>query len=109
MVWPFSNLRSARNAPLIEHTYRSLILHEIKPGDDRKTGTETKDANPTHTLLHLRFRGKIAATGLKRRLLVWGGGVLDHITTAPMLAGLAERAEFNWKDRVSWTHAAVVT
>lgn len=55
----------------------------------------------THTLLHLRFRGKIAATGLKRRLLVWSGGVMDHITTAPMLAGLAERAENGWAERLS--------
>ena len=45
------------------------------------------------TLLHLRFRGKIAAKGLKRELILWGGGLLDHWTTAPMLAGLAERAE----------------
>lgn len=36
------------------------------------------------TLLHLRFRGKIAATGLKRRWIVWGGGWLDHITTWPV-------------------------
>ena len=50
------------------------------------------------TLLHLRFRGKIAATGLKRRLLVWGGGILDHLTTAPMLSGLAERAEAGWDE-----------
>ena len=32
------------------------------------------------TLLHLRFRGKIAATGLKRRFIVWAGGLADHIT-----------------------------
>ena len=63
---------------------RSLILHEIVEGER------------TNTLLHLRFRGKIAATGLKRRLIVLGGGVMDHLTTAPMLAGLAERAEKGW-------------
>lgn len=61
--------------------YRSLILHEFQ------------EADKTKTLLHLRFRGKIAATGIKRRFLVIGGGIMDHITTAPMLAGLAERAE----------------
>jgi hypothetical protein len=49
-------------------------------------------------LLQLRFRGKIAATGLKRKALVWGGGVLDHVTTYPMLAGLRERAEAAWED-----------
>ena len=62
----------------------SLILHDLSQGGPGATPS---------TLVHLRFRGKIAATGLKRRLLVWGGGVLDHLTTAPMLAGLAERAE----------------
>ena len=59
----------------------SLILYEL-----------SEEETPT-TLVHLRFRGKIAATGLKRNLIVWGGGVLDHLTTLPMLAGLAERAE----------------
>ncbi|KAK5169628.1 uncharacterized protein LTR77_005605 [Saxophila tyrrhenica] len=59
----------------------ALILHEMTEGGRVKT------------LLHLRFRGKIAVTGLKKRLLVTGGGIMDHITTAPMLAGLKERAE----------------
>ncbi|KAL9089173.1 MAG: hypothetical protein Q9159_002644 [Coniocarpon cinnabarinum] len=59
----------------------SLILHEIS------------EAGESATLLHLRFRGRIAATGFGRTLLVRGGGILDHVTTAPMLAGLAERAE----------------
>ncbi|KAM0723952.1 hypothetical protein Q7P37_000943 [Cladosporium fusiforme] len=48
---------------------------------------------PPTTTVHLRFRGRIAATGLKRRLIVWFGSVMDHISTAPMLAGLKERAE----------------
>ena len=59
----------------------SLILHELE-GQIRPV-----------TLVHLRFRGRIAATGLKKKAILWGGGVLDHLTTAPMLAGLAERAE----------------
>lgn len=66
---------------------RSLILHEVEKGQGQST------------LVHLRFRGKVAAAGLKRRLLVWGGGVMDHLTTAPMLAGLAERAEASCDDR----------
>lgn len=45
------------------------------------------------TLLHLRFRGRIAATGLKRRVIIAGGSWMDHITVRPMLSGLAERAE----------------
>lgn len=69
--------------------YRSLILHELK---DRGEGRGVE------TLLHLRFRGKIAATGLKRKAIVWGGGVLDHFTTLPMMAGLKERAEKGWED-----------
>lgn len=47
----------------------SLILHAQAEGQ---------------TLLHLRFRGKIAARGLKRRLIVWGGGWMDHLTTRPV-------------------------
>ena len=73
--------------------FRSLILHPI----ETTLGSCSNEIDVTYTLLHLRFRGKIAATGLKRRVLVWGGGVLDHITTAPMLAGLAERAEKAWR------------
>jgi hypothetical protein len=60
---------------------RSLILHNVA------------DSPEDQTILHLRFRGKIAATGLKRKVIVIGGGILDRITTAPMLAGLKERAE----------------
>ncbi|GAB1740676.1 hypothetical protein NU219Hw_g5768t1 [Hortaea werneckii] len=61
----------------------ALLLHEL----------ETTSRGTPQTLVHLRFRGQIAATGLKRFLIVKGGGVLDHLTTAPMLAGLAERVE----------------
>ncbi|KAF2716609.1 hypothetical protein K431DRAFT_234997 [Polychaeton citri CBS 116435] len=65
----------------------SLLLHEVEgPGGEGAGAT-------VRTVVHLRFRGKIAAQGLKKRLIVWGGGILDHLTTAPMLAGLAERAE----------------
>lgn len=45
------------------------------------------------TTVHLRFRGRIQSTGWKRALIVWGGNWIDHWTTAPMLAGLAERVE----------------
>jgi hypothetical protein len=43
------------------------------------------------TTVHLRFRGKIAATRLKARLIVWGGGIMDYLSTAPMLWGLKDR------------------
>jgi hypothetical protein len=45
------------------------------------------------TVLHLRFRGRIERTGWQRKVLVWGGEWMDRLSTAPMLAGLAERAE----------------
>lgn len=43
--------------------------------------------------LRLRFRGRIQRQGIGRRLLVLFGGFADWATTAPMLAGLKERAE----------------
>lgn len=45
------------------------------------------------TIVHLRFRGKIAATVCKARMIVWAGGVLDYVSTARMLRG--------WKDRAT--------
>ena len=43
--------------------------------------------------VRLRFRGRIQRKGWSRAALVWIGGWLDWATTAPMLAGLKERAE----------------
>lgn len=67
----------------------SLLLHEVEPDAE----------GVARTVVHLRFRGQIAATGVKRRVIVWGGGVLDHLTTAPLLAGLAERVEGSMGNR----------
>ena len=53
---------------------------------------EMADIRP-QTMLHLRFRGNLESTGLKRWLILKGGGFMDWATTAPMMAGLAERAE----------------
>ncbi|KAJ9608994.1 hypothetical protein H2200_006765 [Cladophialophora chaetospira] len=44
------------------------------------------------TIVHLRFRGQIQSTGWKRKVIVFGGGIMDYLTTAPMLLGLRERA-----------------
>lgn len=44
-------------------------------------------------VVHLRFRGRIQRSGWQRKLLIAGGEWMDWITTKPMLAGLAERAE----------------
>lgn len=52
---------------------------------------ETESATGVSTVIHLRFRGKIASIGLRRRVTVWLGGILDHITTAPMLTEMVER------------------
>ncbi|KAF2150329.1 hypothetical protein K461DRAFT_322793 [Myriangium duriaei CBS 260.36] len=48
------------------------------------------------TIVHSRFRGQVLRTGWQRKVLVVGGRWMDWITTAPMLAGLAERAEAHW-------------
>lgn len=69
----------------------SLILTPLLV-QSRDQGSEVAESGPT-TELHLRFRGRIASTGLKRTLILRGGDFMDWITTAPMLAGLAERAE----------------
>lgn len=61
----------------------ALLLREKQPVDD----------GAVETVVHLRFRGRIQSTGLKRRLIVTVGGWFDHWTAMPMLAGLAERAE----------------
>ncbi|RSL58234.1 hypothetical protein CEP54_007888 [Fusarium duplospermum] len=75
---------------------RSLVYKSLRFGTKFTWAIllhETESEIGVSTVVHLRFRGKIASTGLKRRVIVWAGGVLDHITTTPMLAGLAERVE----------------
>lgn len=42
-------------------------------------------------IVHLRFRGAIQSTGIKRALIVWGGEKMDWASTAPMLAGIRDR------------------
>ncbi|KAK3679950.1 hypothetical protein LTR78_000327 [Recurvomyces mirabilis] len=61
----------------------TLMLHELDTDAD---GTP-------RTLVHLRFRGQIAATGIRKWVVVNGGGFLDWIFTYPMLLGMQERAE----------------
>ena len=50
-------------------------------------------------VVHLRFRGRIERTGWQRRALVLTGRWMDWLTTALMLAGLADRAESAWRER----------
>ncbi|KAM3414047.1 hypothetical protein BST61_g11611 [Cercospora zeina] len=51
------------------------------------------DSEEAATVVHARFRGKIEAEGFKRRVVVKSGQVLEKMSTAPLLAGLAERCE----------------
>lgn len=43
------------------------------------------------TQVHLRFRGRMRSTGVKRRLLIAAGDLLDGVTGELMLRGLEER------------------
>ncbi|KAF2213504.1 hypothetical protein CERZMDRAFT_96340 [Cercospora zeae-maydis SCOH1-5] len=51
------------------------------------------DSEEAATVVHVRFRGRIKAEGFKRRVVVKSGQVLEKMSTAPLLAGLAERCE----------------
>lgn len=44
-----------------------------------------------HTDVHLRFRGRIRSTGLRRRLILAGAEFFDGLTGELMLRGLQER------------------
>lgn len=50
-------------------------------------------------VVHLRFRGRIKSTGWKQKAIVAGGHWMDWVTSQPMLAGLAERAEMSWSEK----------
>lgn len=52
-----------------------------------------EDLDRQETVVRLRFRGRLQATGLKRWCLVTGGEWMDWLSTRPMLAGLKERVE----------------
>lgn len=65
-----------------------LLREDVRPGG----------GNTVETVVHLRFRGQISSQGWKRKVIVWGGGKLDHWTTKPMLLGLKERAERSHHD-----------
>ena len=60
----------------------ALLVRETETGSGRET-----------SVVHLRFRGALQVTGLKRRIILLFGEFMDYISTAPMLAGLAERVE----------------
>ncbi|KEF59328.1 uncharacterized protein A1O9_04172 [Exophiala aquamarina CBS 119918] len=62
-----------------------------KPESDKAAYSKNTIAQPV-CQVHLRFRGQIQTTGWKRSLIAWGGGIMDYLTTAPMLLGLRDRA-----------------
>jgi len=66
----------------------TLMARKLEP--DRVAHNENTSVEPA-CQVHLRFRGQIQSTGWKRSLIVWGGGIMDHLTTAPMLLGLRDR------------------
>lgn len=68
----------------------ALLLHESSPDTP---GRVLGQQSGIETTMHLRFRGKIRSTGWRRRVIVWAGGWMDYLTTAPMLRGLKERVE----------------
>lgn len=63
----------------------ALLLHELHQG-------VPSDPEPS-TVVHLRFRGRIQAKGWRQKALVKGGEVMDTISTAPLLMGIADRCE----------------
>ncbi|KXT00404.1 hypothetical protein AC578_3365 [Pseudocercospora eumusae] len=63
----------------------ALLLHELNAG-------ASSDPEPS-TVVHLRFRGRIQATGWKQKALVKGGEVLDTAAATPLLLGIADRCE----------------
>ncbi|RVX71267.1 hypothetical protein B0A52_04841 [Exophiala mesophila] len=68
----------------------ALLLHEA-PADT--SGRGLGQQSRVETTVHLRFRGRIQSTGWRRKIIVWAGGWMDYLTTAPMLRGLKERVE----------------
>ncbi|EME80777.1 uncharacterized protein MYCFIDRAFT_61870 [Pseudocercospora fijiensis CIRAD86] len=60
----------------------ALLLQELNGSDPEP-----------ETLVHLRLRGRVQATGWKQKALVKGGEVLDAAAAAPLLSGIADRCE----------------
>ena len=72
----------------------ALLVHDL--------GGESVDAARRRegwSEVTLRFRGRIQRTGWQRKMLVFGGGWMDWMTTWPMLRGLKERCEEEQKSR----------
>ena len=71
----------------------AIVFQTVRFGLPFTWALMVRDEGDGVSIVHLRFRGELQATGIKRRFFVFLGGVMDYIFTAPMLAGLAERVE----------------
>lgn len=71
----------------------SLVFSGERFGTVFKWALLLRPKTEDSTEVHLRFRGRIHSVGWRRRLIVFGGELLDWAAVSPMLAGLAERAE----------------
>lgn len=69
----------------------------------RELHDSAADPEPA-TVVHLRFRGKLKAQGVKRKVMVQGCQLLDRISTVPLLMGLAERTERGKNTNVDKLH-----
>jgi hypothetical protein len=80
-----------------DFTWTIVVRGISVEGEISSKDGETKEQSLS--LVTLRFRGRIQRTGWQRKMLVWGGGLMDWITTWPMLRGLKERCEDEHKKR----------
>ena len=75
----------------------SIIVRDISVPIGGDTYGGLIDGHQSEVIL--RFRGRVQRTGWQKIALVWGGGVMDWATTWPMLRGLKERAEQDYRSR----------
>ena len=69
----------------------NLVYRTERYGTNFSWALILREEGSEGTRLHLRFRGGIKSTGWRRKMIIIGGEVLDWLSTAPMVAGLAER------------------
>ena len=71
---------------------RALIYRDERAGATFSWAILLQPIEPELTRVRLRFRGRLASTGLRRRAIVGGGEIFDAVTGELMLRGLEERA-----------------
>ncbi len=70
---------------------RALVYRSERRGRPFTWALLLTPADDGHTELRLRFRGQIHSRGLRRRLIIAGGGFFDWATGRLMVLGLQER------------------